>query len=114
MNTTSSDALPIACVPSAIEASERPMHFALARKLLSQESAKRAALATGLEFQLPPDSLGDIARFVANERKCCPFMTFDIKVAPDGGAITLRMTGPAGTREVLEAELDLPTSCGCK
>src|SRR4051812_16520889 len=109
MKVTTSDALPVACVPSAIEASERPTHFALARKLLGQSSAKRVPLPTGLEFQLPPDSLVDVARFVSNERKCCPFMTFDINVASNGGAILLRMTGPAGTREVLEAELDLPT-----
>jgi hypothetical protein len=114
MNITSSNALPVACVPSAIAASERPLHFALARKLLGQTSARREQLATGLEFRLPPESLEDIARFIANERKCCPFMTFDIKVSPAEGEITLRMTGPEGTREVLEAELDLPSSCGCK
>jgi len=48
-----------------------------------------------------------------NERRCCPFMTFEVVVAPSSGPIWLRMTGPEGTREVLRAELELSGSCGC-
>ena len=44
------------------------------------------------------------ARFVANERRCCPFLTFTLELAPDGGPLWLRLTGPAGTRAFLEAE----------
>jgi hypothetical protein len=114
MNPESSAVPIIACVPSAIEASERPKHFALARQLLGEPTARRETLSNGLAFRLQPDSLETVARFVANERKCCPFMTFNITVEPNDGAITLQMTGPVGTREVLEAELNLQASCGCK
>ncbi len=104
----------LACVPSAIEPSARQGHFALARRLFGEQAQKREALPNGLVFRLPSDSLDGIAKFVANERKCCPFMTFEIIVEPNGGAVSLRMTGPAGTREVLEAELELQSPCGCK
>lgn len=104
----------LACVPTAIEPSARQEHFALARRLFGEQAEKREALPNGLAFRMPSDSLDGIARFVANERKCCPFMTFEIVVEPDGGAVSLRMTGPVGTREVLEAELDLQYPCGCK
>lgn len=114
MNATPSAAPVIACVPSAIEAGERESHFALARQLLGEKYSRRESLPNGLTFRLPPDSLGAVATFVANERKCCPFMTFVIGVEPNDGAITLQMTGPIGTREILEAELKLPTTCGCK
>lgn len=50
--------------------------------------------------------LASVARFVANERKCCPFVSFSIEVSGDG-PVWLRMTGPAGTRECLEAELPM-------
>ena len=59
-----------------------------------------------------------LSRFIANERKCCPFMTFELEIAAASGPIWLRMTGPEGTRDVLEAELRLASgapasSCGC-
>src|SRR5690348_8598712 len=104
----------IACVPSAIEASERQRHFALARELFDEQAETRESLPDGLAFTFPPDSLDDVARFIANERKCCPFMRFEVTVAAEMGVVTLRMTGPVGTRELLEAELELQSSCGCK
>ncbi len=104
----------VACVPSALEPAERTAHFALARKLFGVKVEHREALPNGLAFRMPTDSLDTVARFVANERKCCPFITFEITVGPGDGAVSLRMTGPDGTREVLEAELDLQSPCGCK
>jgi len=104
----------VACVPDAIDPAERRAHFDLARKLLSDLAASRRSLPNGVAFGLPPDSLEAIARFVANERKCCPFMTFDINVEPNNGAVSLSMTGPPGTREVIEAELGLQGQCGCR
>ena len=104
----------IACVPDAIDPSERTAHFELARNLLSNCATGRQSLPNGIAFRLPPDSLAAVAKFVANERKCCPFMTFDIKVEPNDGAIVLCMTGPTGTREVVEAELGLHGQCGCR
>jgi hypothetical protein len=104
----------VACVPSAIEPAERTAHFVLARKLFEVQPGTREALPNGLAFRLPSDSLNAVARFVANERKCCPFITFEITVEPGDGAVSLRMTGPDGTRAVLEAELDLQSPCGCK
>jgi hypothetical protein len=104
----------IACVPDAIDPADREAHFELARNLLSSCTATRVALPNGLAFRFSPDSLDAVARFVTNERKCCPFMAFDIKVEPNGGAVSLSMTGPAGTREMLEAELGLQGRCGCQ
>jgi hypothetical protein len=106
----------LACVPSAIPAAERQAHFALARELFEQRASERAALPKGYAMQFPAEALEAVARFVANERKCCPFMTFEIVVRPDSSSILLRMTGPEGTREILDAELNLGarSSCGCR
>lgn len=112
--TMNTDCCPIACVPDAIDPAVRDSHFEMATGLLSGSSAIREALPNGVAFSLPPDSLESVIRFVANERKCCPFMTFDIRVEPNGGPVSLSMTGPAGTREVIEAELGLSVGCGCK
>lgn len=104
----------VACVPSAIEPAVRAAHFALARELFEKRSVERAMLPDGYAFRFPPDLLEDIARFVANERRCCPFMSFELALAPGSGPLWLRMTGPEGTRDVLDAELNLAGSCGCK
>lgn len=103
----------IACVPSAIPAAERASHFALAHELFHELAQERAELRDGYAFRFEPDVFEAVARFVANERKCCPFMNFELSLARESGPVWLRMTGPAGTREVVQAELGLAGSCSC-
>jgi hypothetical protein len=95
----------LACIPSAIPTEERAGHFALARRILTELVRERRDLPNGFAFRFDVDALELVARFVANERKCCPFIDFEIGLARDGGPLWLQMTGPAGTREVLTAEL---------
>jgi mercuric ion transport protein len=40
-------------------------------------------------------------------------VSFEITVAGADGSVWLRMTGPDGTRAVLQAELELRSSCNC-
>jgi hypothetical protein len=47
-----------------------------------------------------------IARTIDAERQCCRFLHFGVTVEPDGGPITLELSGPSGTREFLSALLD--------
>lgn len=115
----SADPVPLACVPAAIPAAERPPHFALARKLFTELAKEREDLPSGYAFRFEASELETLSRFIANERRCCPFMTFELEVAPASGPLWLRMTGPDGTRAVLNAELNLSSSspsggCGCR
>ena len=114
MSAESSQIPLIACVPLAIEPAARPAHFAVARELFEKRAEERVTLPNGYAFRFPPTSLEEVARFVSNERKCCPFMGFELTLASESGPLWLRMTGPEGTREVLDAELNLAGSCGCK
>ena len=106
MLDTSSDGPPLACVPGAIAADERAAHFELIRRLFGDAVEERRDEVHGYAFRFAGDELATIARFVANERKCCPFVSFAIEVSGDG-PVWLRMTGPPGTREFLEAELPM-------
>jgi hypothetical protein len=99
-------AIPLACVPGAIPAAERPAHFALARRLFTEDAAERREWGEGYAFRFAADAFEPVARFVANERKCCPFLDFEI-TAEAAGPVWLRLTGPAGTRAFLDAELPL-------
>jgi hypothetical protein len=103
----------LACLPGAIPSAERQAHFALARELFHERAVERAAVPNGYAIRFPPDALDAVAQFVTNERKCCPFMSFEMTLAPESGPLWLRMTGPEGTRGVLDAELNLGRSCTC-
>jgi hypothetical protein len=113
MTTDAISSVPLACVPGAIPADERSDHFARAKKLLLQFATDRTELPNGYAFSFDAAALTEVARFIENERKCCPFITFELQVTPGAGPLHLRMTGPEGTRAVLDAELSLSRSCGC-
>lgn len=104
--TMSEGRMPLACVPGAIPAEERAGHFELIQRLF-REARERRLIENGYAFRFGSSALVDIARFTENERRCCPFLAFVIEQEPMGGPLWLRLTGPAGTREFLEAELRL-------
>jgi hypothetical protein len=98
----------LACVPGAIDDASRPAHFALSQRLFNAQARERRVLQDpqdGYEFRFDSDVFGDLATFIGNERRCCPFLDFTLDVAADNGAIWLTMSGPQGTRELLDAEL---------
>jgi hypothetical protein len=103
----------LACIPAAIPGAERHGHFELARELFGRQVQERAALPNGYAIRFRADALRAVAQFVSNERKCCPFMHFELTLGPGSEALWLRMTGPEGTRGVLDAELNQAGSCGC-
>jgi hypothetical protein len=103
----------LACVPAAIPAAQRKAHFELARELFTRRAMERVPLPEGYAFRFDSAEFEDVARFVTNERKCCPFLTFEVEVTPQAGPLWLRMQGPEGTRKVLDAELSLAGSCQC-
>jgi hypothetical protein len=100
--TAESDA--ILCDLSAIPADQRDAHFALARSLLFADERAVREVENGLAFELPPERLGDVARFVENERRCCRHLAFGLQVPSRSGPMTLHVTGP-GAREELRALL---------
>ena|SRR6266540_1842211 len=100
----------LACVPTAIALEERAAHFSLIQKLFGEFAQERTELPGGYAYRFRADALEPVARFVANERKCCPFLTFELAVIAESESLWLRMTGPEGTRAVLDAELRIPDS----
>jgi hypothetical protein len=105
MTNAGDSSIPIACVVDAIPPEQRNAHSALVVTLFDQGAREQRDLPDGYEFVFPVDLLEAIADFVGNERKCCPFINFDLRVTAGSERVILRMTGPAGTREVLHAEL---------
>ena len=61
----------------------------------------------GYEFIFPnhgSESISTFAEFISNERRCCPFLEFTLKVPSKDEPISLLLTGPEGTQEFLREE----------
>ena len=98
-------ALALACVPDAIPAAERPAHVERLARLFTTAVRERRTLPDGYAYRFDADAFDELARWVANERRCCPFLRFTVELAPGDGPVWVRLTGPTGTRAFLDAEL---------
>jgi hypothetical protein len=63
-------------------------------------------LEDGYEFVFPggEEWIKRLACFVAEERECCRFFAFELLFEPELGPVSLRMRGPAGTKEFLAGQ----------
>jgi len=64
-------------------------------------------LPDGYVFHVPGDkkSMGVVWEAIVAERECCPFLTFELTAQPNMGPVSVRVTGPAGTKEFLKTIL---------
>jgi hypothetical protein len=76
---------------------------------LFRRADHRELTAEGLRVRFPAGSevLAAIAGVADAERQCCRFLRFGITVEPDGGPISLDLSGPEGTRQFIAGLLDL-------
>lgn len=107
MKPLPAETLPLVCVPDAIPAAKRRAHFRLIRELFENEAEDRIDVPGGYQFRFPATSFDALSRFLSNERRCCPFLSFELTVEPADRPIRLKITGPDGTREFLDAAVRL-------
>ena len=93
---------------TAIPAEKRGAHHALIRRLMTQAVEEIRDLSDGLAFRFPAGEYDAVTEFVGRERLCCPFLTFALEVSADRNPLHLRLTGPAGVKDFIRAELHLP------
>src|SRR5881628_3662136 len=73
-----------ACDMSAMTKQERAAHQKLSRRVLAAVEESRE-LSNGYAFRLPAGTVVDVATWASLERKCCPFLAFEIELARDQG-----------------------------
>jgi hypothetical protein len=95
-----------ACNLHALSGAERSRHRALTERLLGSVAA-RAELADGYGFRFASPQLGEVAEWVGLESRCCPFFTFELQLARDGGPLWLRIRGADGVKDFIRAEFAL-------
>jgi hypothetical protein len=106
MNITTNEDQPLACDRTAIPGDVREEHVVSAPQLfaLAQELQELPNGYT-IRFQNDPGRLISIAKFIENERLCCPFFNFGLDVEPNNGPLWLRLTGGEGVKEILQTTL---------
>ena len=82
----------IACLLSEREAAIRGEELAGGLFAAVEEVAE---LLDGYGYRFPSDGsqLEPFLEFIAAERRCCPFLTFELAFEPHGGPLWLRMRG---------------------
>ena len=96
----------IVCVPSALTATERQRSAVLRAEI--GRAVKQVKEVEGGYLFVPRDDanvFAAISEWVPMERKCCPFLSFEVQWKAGEVQPTLRLTGPKGTKEFLKAEM---------
>ena len=93
----------IACDITSIATAERPRYNELVNRL-RLAVRNRSELPDGYAFQLRPDriTLLELGEWMNLERRCCPFLIFQLELKGADGASLLTLRGPAGSKEVLD------------
>jgi hypothetical protein len=67
-------------------------------------------LQAGYAFRLPGDArwVRLVAELIVAERECCPFLAFEVAAAPNGGPVTVRVTGDGVTKEFVRNVFCMP------
>src|SRR5689334_8279353 len=97
---------PFACDPTALAPAERRSHFEQVGPRLRSLVRRARELPTGYAFEFARDAQTDrlLAQWAVEEAACCPFFDIELRLAPEGGPIELRLTGRAGTKAFVRQE----------
>src|SRR5690349_14871964 len=96
----------LACDLTAIPSSVREEHVVSAPQLFAAaQEVLELPNGYAIRFLNEPDRFMTIARFIENERLCCPFFNFGLEIEPNSGPIWLRLTGGEGVKEILQTTL---------
>ena len=100
--------IPLACRMDALDAAGRARHGTLVAELKSNVQALEE-LPEGYAIRFParPYLFLRVAEWIELERACCPFLTIRLELEHANHSMRVSLTGPAGTKDFLRAELNL-------
>lgn len=103
---------PIQCLPvlSAEELARRDVLTVELRKSVDHV----VPIDDGYEVTFSRPTLAELVEWISLERRCCPFLTFELVFLPDAGGELLRVVGGKGVREFLATAFfpDVPRERG--
>jgi len=92
----------IVCNLDTLTADERQRRSELAREI-QQAARSLEESGAGFEVRLPnePETCRRALELILFERRCCPFLSFEVAFEPGEGDVRLTIGGPAGVKEFL-------------
>ncbi len=97
--------LPIVCSLSQAELEVRRAGW---REKLYSKIQERTTLDDGFAFRFgaDTDTLRSIFELIDQERACCGFLEFDLRVTQDRGPVWLEIRGPQGAKAFIDEIFD--------
>jgi len=91
----------VACTPGGVPAEMRQRWLEVGVQIYGAVEELQE-LPDGYACRLPSDAATVLraAEYVTLDRLCCTFARWELRVEPNGGPLWLRLTGPAGTKEL--------------
>ncbi|MDE3183150.1 MAG: hypothetical protein KGM16_07005 [Bacteroidota bacterium] len=76
--------------------------------LFKDNILKREELSKGYRYTFSGSDaiLDQLIIFIKAERQCCDFLSFNLSIKDDQSSIVLKITGPGGTREFINKEME--------
>jgi hypothetical protein len=93
------------CDMTALSPEERTAHQERVARLFGSLVRETRELADGFAYRFDGEQYPLLAAFITDERKCCPFLSFRLEVAPERGPVWLQLTGPGEVKAFLVEEL---------
>src|SRR5436309_1470907 len=99
---------PIACVLDRFSPAERARWQQLGKNWRASVLEIRE-LPDGYALRIPSDATSVLAaaEWMTLDRLCCPFLTFVLEIAGEGGPVWLRLTGRSGVKEFMKQAASL-------
>lgn len=93
----------VACSPDALAPHEQRRERALL-ELLKASTVDEAETADGYALRIAgrAPTLAQLGDLIALERRCCPFLGFDLRCPPEEDEFALRIWGPPGVSRLLK------------
>ncbi len=99
---------PFVCNMLALDAEGRRRHSAVTKQMKAAVKEIKE-LTDGYAFRLPSEHSTILltSEFIARERLCCPFFTFELAAEQEGGPLWLRLRGREGVKDFIKAEFGI-------
>src|SRR6185369_2316614 len=98
---------PLVCSMDVFTPAQRDSHVENTMQLM-QAVQRIQEVENGYQFTFSAETelITKVAEFISNERLCCPFLNFTLKVNSDSEPMSLSLAGPIGTQEFLRLEFN--------
>ena len=105
IDPTPSKDTPIACDLSALD---NPEHHKIQFERLFEEREEVKRVEGGLAVRFPSETrfAKRAVDFISRERKCCPFLTFQIAIAPEGRGVWLYMGSDESVEDYITSSFE--------